>query len=145
MISTRAFDEVRRERLRMALQFGKQGIMQFRVLFTVVVLVFACGSAVAEPKAYELVKYKGKAEGVTIALDYADGYQEASRMWVTDRKGKTTRFMLDESGDMRFVPKKSETGKREVVLKMGDDDGPNIEATYTVDGKAIKFTLRPIE
>ena len=145
MISTRAFDEVRRERLRMTFQFGKEFFMQLRVLFTVVVLIFACGSAVAEPKAYEVVKYKGKAEGMIFALDYADGYQEASRMWVTDRNGKTTRFMLDESGEMRFIPKKPGSTKREVVLKMGDDDGPNIEATYTVDGKAIKFTLRPIE
>jgi hypothetical protein len=119
--------------------------MQLRALFTVVVLVFACGSAVAEPKAYQLVKYKGKAEGVTIALDYAGGYQEASRMWVTDRKGKTTRFMLDESGELRFVPKKPETGKREVVVKMGADDGPNIAATYMVDGKAIQFTLWELE
>ena len=53
--------------------------------------------------------------------------------------------MLDESGEMRFVPKKPETGKREVVVKMGADDGPNITAIYTVDGKAIKFTLREIE
>ena len=60
--------------------------MQFRALYTVVVLIFACGSAVAEPKAYQMIKYKGKAEGVTIALDYAGGYQEASSMRVTDRK-----------------------------------------------------------
>lgn len=119
--------------------------MQLRVLFLFVALVLASRSAVAEPKAYELIKYKGKAEGVTIALDYAGGYQEASRLWVTDRNGKTTRFMLDESGEMRFVPKKPGTGKKEVVVKMGTDDGANIEATYTVDGKTIKFTLRQIE
>ena len=122
--------------------------MQFRASFAVLVLVFACRSAVAEPKAYEVVKYKGKAEGVTIALDYGDGYPGASHIWVTDRKsGKTTRFMLDESGEMRFVPKKPSAQKKEVVLNMGREDGPaeKIEGTYTVDGKVIQFTLRKIE
>lgn len=122
--------------------------MQFRVVLAVTVLLFACRAAVGEPKAYEVVKYKGKAEGVTIALDYGDGYPGASHMWVTDRKsGKTTRFMLDESGEMRFVPKKESGGKKEVVLKMGMDDGPaaKIEGTYTIDGKVIQFTLRKIE
>lgn len=122
--------------------------MQCRVLFAVVVLVFACRSALAEPKAYEVVKYKGKAEGVTITLDYGDGYPDASHMWVTDRKsGKITRFMLDESGEMRFVPKKPSAQKREVVLKMGMNDGPaeKIEGIYTVDGKQTHFTLRKIE
>jgi hypothetical protein len=122
--------------------------MQFRALFAVVVLVFACRSAVAEPKAYEVVKYKGKAEGVTIALDYGNGYPDASHLWVTDRKsGKATRFMLDESGEMRFVPKKLGAQKREIVLKMSMDDGPaeKIEGIYTVDGKRTDFTLRKIE
>jgi hypothetical protein len=123
--------------------------MQFRGLLAVVVLVFACLSAVAEPKAYELVKYKGKAEGVTIALDYGAGYPEASHMRVTDRKsGKTTRFMLDESGEMRFVPKKPSAQKREVVLKMSMDGGPladEIDGTYTVDGRQTQFTLQRAE
>ncbi len=122
--------------------------MQFRGFLAVVVLVFACLSAVAEPKAYEVVKYKGKAGGVTIALDFADGYVDASHMWVTDRKsGKRTQFMLDDSGEMRFVPKKQGGGKREVVLKMSMNDGPaeKIEGTYTVDGKQTQFTLREIE
>lgn len=122
--------------------------MQFRMLFAAVVLMFACRSAVAEPKAYEVVKYKGTAEGVTIALDYGDGYPDASHLWVTERKsGKITRFMLDESGEMRFVPKKPSARKREVVLKMGMNDGPGekIEGIYTVDGKQTHFTLRKIE
>ncbi len=118
------------------------------MLFAAVVLMFACRSAVAEPKAYEVVKYKGTAEGVTIALDYGDGYPDASHLWVTERKsGKITRFMLDESGEMRFVPKKPSARKREVVLKMGMNDGPGekIEGIYTVDGKQTHFTLRKIE
>ena len=122
--------------------------MKFRALFAVFLLAFASRSAVAEPKAYEVVKYKGKAEGVTFALDFGAGYVDASHVWVTDRKsGKTTRFMLDESGEMRFVPKKPGAQRKEVVLKMGRDDGPaeQIEGTYTVDGKVIQFTLRKIE
>ena len=122
--------------------------MQFRALFAVVMLLVACQSVVAEPKAYEVVKYKGTANGVTIALDYGDGYPQASHMLVTDRKsGKTTRFMLDESGEMRFVPKKPSAQKREVVLKMSMDDGPaeKVDGTYTVDGKQTQFTLRKIE
>jgi P pilus assembly chaperone PapD len=123
--------------------------MKFRGFLAVVLLVFACLSAGAEPKAFELVKYKGKAEGVSFALDYGAGYPDASRMWVTDRKsGKTTRFMLDESGEMRFVPKKPTPQKREVALMMSVDGGPlaeEIEGTYTADGKQLKFTLRKIE
>ena len=64
-------------------------------------LLFACFSALAEPKAYEVVKYKGIAEGMIFALDFGDGYPDASEMRVTDRKsGKSTRFGLDDSGEM---------------------------------------------
>lgn len=122
--------------------------MQFRVLFAVVVLLFAGRSAFAKPKAYEVVKYKGTANGVTIALDYGDGYPQASHMKVTDRKGgKSTRFILDDSGELRFVPEKQSGGKREVVLKMSMDEGPaaKVDGTYTVDGKQTHFTLRKIE
>ena len=136
------------KRLRIALQFGKQGIMQLRVLFIAAVLFFACRSAVAEPKAYELVKYKGKAEGLIFALDFGDGYPDASEMRVTDRKsGKSTRFGLDDSSEMRFVPEKQGTGKREIVLKMNSNGGPpdKVDGTYTVEGKQTQFTLRRIE
>jgi hypothetical protein len=121
--------------------------MQIRAFLAVVLLAVACRYAVAA-KAYEVVKYKGKAEGVTIALDFGDGYPEASEMWVTDRKsGKRTRFGLDDSGELRFVPKPQSGPKREVVLKMSMNDGPadKIEGTYTVDGKQMQFTLRRIE
>lgn len=132
----------------MALQSGAQRIMQLQVLFAVVVLLFACRSAVAEPKAYEVVKYKGTANGVTITLDYGDGYPQASHMRVTDRKGgKSTRFVLDDSGEMRFTPEMQSGGKREVVLKMSMENGPaaKVDGTYTVDGKQTHFTLRKIE
>jgi hypothetical protein len=124
--------------------FGKQDIMSFRAFLVVVVLMCGCGSAFGA-KAYEVVKYKGKADGVTFALDYGDGYPEASEIWVTERKtGKRTRFGLDDSGEFRFVPRKQNGGKREIVLKLGKDDAPGdkIEGTYSVDGKQTQFTLR---
>jgi uncharacterized cupredoxin-like copper-binding protein len=131
----------------MALRFGKQGMMQFRVLLAVVVLIFACGSVVAEPKAYEVVKYKGKAEGLTFALDYGDGYAHASHMKVTDRRGKTTPFGLDGNNVMRFVPEKQSGVEKEIVLKMAMDEGApdKVDGTYTVDGKLTPFTLRRID
>jgi hypothetical protein len=119
--------------------------MQFRVLFAVVMLVFAARSAVAEPKAYEVVKYRGKTEGMTFVLNYGHGYAHASEMWVTDRKsGKATRFGLDDSNEMRFVRGKQTGGKREIVLKMGmDEEAPNkVEGIYSNDGKQTQFTLR---
>jgi hypothetical protein len=131
----------------MAVGFDKQDVMQFRVLSAVVVLLLACGSALGA-KAYEVVKYKGKAEGVSFVLDYAAGYPEASEMWVTERKnGKRTRFDLDDSGEFRLVPSKQSGPKREIVLKLGKDDGPGdkIEGTYTADGKQTQFTLRRVD
>jgi hypothetical protein len=117
------------------------------MLLAGVVLVITCLSAMAEPKAYEVVKYKGKAEGVTFALDFGDGYPEASHMRVTDRRGKTTPFNLDDSGEMRFVPRKQSDPKREIVLKMSMSEGPadKIEGTYTAGDKQILFTLRRVD
>lgn len=121
--------------------------MRFQMLLAGLVLLFTCLSAVAEPKAYEVVKYKGKAEGVTFALDFGDGYPEASEMWVTDPKfGKRTRFGLDDSGELRFVPRKQNGPKREVVLKMSMNAGPadKIEGTYMVGDTQKAFTLRRV-
>ena len=122
--------------------------MQFRGFLAGVVLVFACFSARAEPKAYEVVKYRGKAEGMTFVLNYGDGYALASEMWVTERKGgKAMRFGLDDTGQMRFVPGKQSGGKREILLKMAMDEGApdKVEGIYTIDGKQTQFTLRRID
>ena len=55
----------------------------------------------AEPKAYELVKYRGKAEGLTIAFDCGCGYPEASEVRIKQgRRGKSTSFRLVEGGEM---------------------------------------------
>jgi hypothetical protein len=54
---------------------------------------------------------------------------------------------LDESGELRFVPKKEGGDEREIVLKMSMHDRPaaKIEATYTIYGKETQFTLRKVE
>ena len=118
--------------------------MRFRSSLLVAVLACFCLSAMAEPKAYEVVKYKAKAEGLVFSLDYADGYPQASHMTVKDRRGQTTAFDLDGNDQMRFVPKKESSPKREIVLKLSIDDAPGdaIEGTYTLGNLQIPFTLR---
>ncbi|HVF70406.1 MAG TPA: hypothetical protein VM940_02250 [Chthoniobacterales bacterium] len=105
-------------------------------------LVGSAASGFAEAKAYEVVKYKGKAGGLTFALDYGDGYAHASHLKVTEA-GKTTQFMLDESGEMHFVPKDKRGGDKKVILKMAMDEGApdKIEGTYVSGGKTTGFTL----
>ena len=104
--------------------------------------------AFGEPKAYELVRYRGKAAGLTIAFDYASGYADASKLRITvTRTGKTTRFVLDEEGDkqLRFVPEKNRDGGDEVIFKMntGEEDG-KWSGVYRTGGKTIPFTLREL-
>ena len=117
-----------------------------RLLVALTFIAFSL-STVAEPKAYELFRYRGKAAGLTIAFDYASGYPEASKLRITEtRTGKTTRFVLDEEGDMqlRFVPEKDRAGGDEVIFKLkpssGEDDG-KFSGVYHTGGKAISFTL----
>ena len=100
--------------------------------------------ASADPKAYEVVPYRGKAAGITIAFDFADGYPEASKLRLTAAgKRSSKRFVLDGSGEMRFVPEKNRSGGEEVTLRMSMDDGPadKLEGVYRVGGKTIPFTL----
>ena len=110
----------------------------------VLLLLAICFTAAGEPKAYDLVKYKGTAGGLAIAFDYADGYSQASEVRITDtRRKKTTRFVLDDSGEMHFVPEKDKDVKAKLLLKMQMDDAAptKVEGTYTADGKTIPFTL----
>ena len=100
--------------------------------------------ALAEPKAYELVRYRGTADGITIAFDFGDGYPEASEIRITAAgQRKSTRFVLDASGEMRFVPEKARSSGDAVILKMSMDDRPGakVEGTYRAAGKTIPFTL----
>jgi len=100
--------------------------------------------AFAEPKAYELVKYRGKAAGLTIAFDFGDGYPEASEIRITPEGGGGSRkLVLDQSGGMRFVLEKNRGSGEEVILKMSPGDAPprKVEGTYRAGGQVTRFTL----
>lgn len=106
----------------------------------------------AEPKAYDLVKYVGKAEGVTLEFDFADGYPEASVMKVTEG-GKTKAYGLQGTDKMQFVPRvgaSSRTlgpgmvgGIKSVSLDMSADDAAPAKVTGSMvnGGKTVPFTL----
>jgi hypothetical protein len=96
----------------------------------------------AEPKAYDIIKFRGKAGAVTVAFDFAQGYSEASELH-TVQGGKTTKFKMDSTGEgtMTFVPEKG-SGKSVVVKINGEDIAPaKVGATYTSGGKAVDVTL----
>ena len=117
-----------------------------KVLFGFVLTLLGLAlPALADPKAYDLVKYRGSAAGVVIAFDFADGYPEASKVRVTE-KGKRTIFLLDNSGMMRFVPEKQKepNGGRGLTLKMSPDDAApeRVEGTYHNGARTVRFALK---
>jgi hypothetical protein len=119
--------------------------MNYRALFVVLGIFLSSQVAVqAEPKAYEVVKYSGKAGGATIALDFADGYVGASEIRIS-QGGKTTTFRLDNSGQMRFVPARGsgQGAISSVSLKMSPDDSApaKVAGSFASGGKAVAFTL----
>lgn len=97
-----------------------------------------------EPKAYEVVRYRGQAAGMTIALDFGDGYPEASVLKIT-QKGKSAgpRFVFAESESLRFVPENKGTDDAEVVFEMEPDAAPpsRLKGVYRAIGKTIPFVL----
>ena len=99
--------------------------------------------AFAEPKAYELVRYRGKAAGLTIAFDFGAGYPEASEVRIAKAGARLSRkFRLDDSGEMRFVPVKDRSGADEVSLKMSPYDQPEkVEGVHRAGGKTLPFRL----
>jgi len=100
------------------------------------------GCVHAEPKAYDLVKYQGKAGSVTIAFDFADGYPEASTMKITEGK-KTTAFNLEGLDNIQFVPAKGGGSIKRVSLDLsGDDRAPaKVTGSYVAGEKTVAFTL----
>jgi hypothetical protein len=114
----------------------------FLLLIATLLLAMYSGGR-AEPKAYELVKYQGKAAGVTIAFDFADGYPEASEIKVVTG-GKTTKFRLNNSGKMEFAPEKDGGAVKSVTLKMDlNDRAPaTVAGSYVAEGKTVSFTLK---
>lgn len=116
-------------------------VRSFCVSLALLALAF---SALAEPKAYDLVQYRGKAAGLTIAFDFGDGYAEASEIRITPAAGgKTVRFVLNDGEKMRFIPAKSGGDEEEVILKMSQHDAApeKVEGTYRARGKTIAFRL----
>jgi hypothetical protein len=103
------------------------------------------------PKAYEIVNYKGKATGVTVAFKFADGYPNASEIKITESaSGKTTKFQPDgdeHEGKMRFVSVKVDDGTKEVLLEMEawGEAPATVAGAYTAGGKTVRFTLAKSE
>jgi hypothetical protein len=130
--------------------------MNYQTLATAAALIalpFAvpCASAA---KAYDLVIYKGKAAGLTVAFEFADGYPEANHLEITESaSGKTIKFLLPDAeaqvgtGKMRFVPVKGDDKTKEVLLDI-DAEGPapsTVKGTYTSGEKTVRFILTKIE
>jgi hypothetical protein len=113
-----------------------------RLCVGLVLIAFAV-PAFGEPKAYELVRYRGKAAGLTIAFDFANGYPEASEIRITKAGARQSRkFHLADSGEMRFVPVTGRDRGDGVILKMTAFEQPEkVEGVYRVEGKTIPFTL----
>lgn len=131
--------------LRVWCRFDTTQRMRARIIFTALALLLAVAlPALAEPKAYDLVKYRGKAEGLTIAFDYGDGYPEASEVRIKQaRGGKSMRFALVDDSKLRFVPEKKRGSGDEVTLEMEPLDEPpdKVKGTYRAGGKTIRFTV----
>ena len=116
--------------------------------FIVLALLALVEAAWAEPKAYDLVKYRGQAEGLTIAFDYGWGYPEASEIRIKQRRsGKSMRFALVDETEMRFVPEKNGGSGEEVKLEMDsyDDPAEKVKGTYRAGEKTIRFTLTKLD
>jgi hypothetical protein len=112
-------------RLRAARGFDSKAMMRLARFCVVLALLSFAASAVAEPKAYDLIRYRGKAEGLTIAFDFGCGYPEASEVRIKRRRrGKSDRFRLVDEGEMRFVPETNRVRGEEVTLQMRADDEP---------------------
>jgi hypothetical protein len=73
--------------------------VSLRLLFPLVALLALPVAALAQ-KAYEVVKYSGKAGAVAVSFDYADGYPEASELTLSE-DGKIVK-MQPEGGEMNF-------------------------------------------
>lgn len=118
--------------------------MNNRRIFLIGLFLSLLSFAHAEPKAYELVKYSGKAARVTIAFDFGDGYALASEIRITEG-GKTRTFRLDDSGKAVFVPAKAGGAVKSVTLKMDLEDAnaapDKVSGSYVAGGKTVSFTL----
>jgi hypothetical protein len=120
--------------------------MNYKTLITAMLLAVAFASA--EPKASNIVFYKGKAAGLKIIFEFDHSYVEASNVKITESASrKTTKFYLSGrdgqmgTGKMRFAPVKG--AKKEVLLEMDPFGAPlsTVKGSYTAAGKTVPFTL----
>ena len=112
--------------------------------FPIVVLIAFALPALGEPKAYELVKYRGESNGIKIAFDFADGYSQASELRITRQGHKGITFVLDEISETRFVFKDKGNAGQEVILKIGSEDSApaKVEGVYHgANGQDASFRL----
>src|SRR5260370_38989509 len=125
--------------------------MTYRTLIAAVALIavrLVVPFASADPKAYDIVFYKGKAAGLRIVFEFDHGHVEASNVKITESvSGKTTKFYLTGrdgqmgTGKIRFAPVKG--AKKEVLLEMDPFGDPQstIKGSYKAVGKTVPFTL----
>jgi hypothetical protein len=118
--------------------------MKSRLFLLVALLVSLVSIGHAEPKAYDLVKYSGKAAGATIYFDFADGYSEASTLKVAEPgSSKRTNYMMENSNTMLFLPEKDAKSGKSITLNFDmESRAPSkVTGTYTSGGKTTPFTL----
>ena len=114
-----------------------------RFFLAIALIAFSLPSF-GEPKAYEVVKYRGAANGMTIAFDFADGYSEASELRITAKGHQSVSFSLDEIGETRFVFKNKASGGQKVILRMSPADAAptKVEGVYHgAKGQTVSFSL----
>jgi len=118
--------------------------MNNRRFFLIGLFLSLLSFAHAEPKAYDLLKYRGKAGGVTIAFDFAHGYPEASELRVIEGR-KTIKFAMENSDQMLYLPEKPPGGTvKSVTLKMDLEvmvAPDKVSGSYVAGGKTVRFTL----
>src|SRR5262249_6780237 len=110
--------------------------------------------ALAAPKVYDTVFYKGRAAGLKILFEFGHVYVEASNVKITESVSrKTTKFFLlgrdghTGMGKLRFVPRVADKAKKEALLEMDPFGEPpsTVKGTYAAAGKSVPFTLKKRE
>src|SRR6516164_9252921 len=99
-------------------------LMNYKPLIAAVALI-AVPFALAAPKTYDNVFYKGKAAGLKIAFEFGHLHVEVSNVKITESaSGKATKFYLSGrdgqtgTNKLRFLPVKGDKAKKEVFLEM---------------------------
>jgi len=97
----------------------------------------------ASPKAYDLVRYTGRAGHFKISFNYADGYPGASTLTVTDESTGAVTNLEHQSESMAFVPEKP-GGKITSVtftIDVAADTPEKMKGALVSERRRIFFTL----